>query len=168
MYFDLATWHLINTVYSPQRVSELKGMASFYGNPVHHKRLLTVVTQRLGHELAARAEDAKIAVAAGGEHVIDLASVERGLTVPLTKEQAVGAIDADLERIVDAARATVRDAGIDASRIGALYFTGGSTGLLALTERLEAAFAHAKPVRGDRLASVATGLGLYAARVLGQ
>ena len=26
VYFDLATWHLINTVYNPQRVAELRGM----------------------------------------------------------------------------------------------------------------------------------------------
>ena len=43
VYFDLATWHLINTVYSPGRVSELRAMKSFYGNPVHHQRLMTVI-----------------------------------------------------------------------------------------------------------------------------
>ncbi|HJW11072.1 MAG TPA: Hsp70 family protein, partial [Albitalea sp.] len=76
VYFDLATWHLINTVYSPQRVAELRQMRSFYDNALHHQRLMTVVTERLGHELAARAEQAKIDVADGGDTHIDLSHVE--------------------------------------------------------------------------------------------
>lgn len=60
VYFDLATWHLINTVYTPQRIAELRSMRGFYGNALYHRRLMTVVTQRLGHELAAAAEQAKI------------------------------------------------------------------------------------------------------------
>ncbi len=32
VYFDLATWHLINTVYVPGRVAELARMKSFYAD----------------------------------------------------------------------------------------------------------------------------------------
>lgn len=45
------TWHLINTVYQPQRMAELRSMIDFYGNPVHHQRLMKVVRERLGHAL---------------------------------------------------------------------------------------------------------------------
>ena len=37
-------------------------MRGFYADPRQHQRLMTVVTERLGHELAARAEQAKIDV----------------------------------------------------------------------------------------------------------
>ncbi len=167
IYFDLATWHLINTVYSPQRLAELRQMRSFYENPDHHRRLMTVLEERLGHELAARAEDAKIAVAGGGGTRIDLGHVERGLTVDLSEATAASALDADLERIVEAARATVAQAGLGAERVDARYFTGGSTGLASLSRRIAAAFPAAEAVRGDRFASVATGLGLHAARLFG-
>jgi len=165
VYFDLATWHLINTVYNPQRVLELRSMRGFYAEPVHHDRLMTVVTERLGHELAARAEGAKIAVADGGDTQIDLSHTERGLGVALAEAQAVAAIDADIDRIVDTARRTAADAGLAPERIDALYFTGGSTGLRLLAQRIAAAFPSARAVRGDRFASVATGLGLHARRV---
>ena len=165
VYFDLATWHLINTVYSPQRVMELRSMRGFYAEPVHHDRLMTVVTERLGHELAARAEGAKIAVADGGDTQIDLSHTERGLGVALAEAQAVAAIDADIERIVETARRTAADAGLAPEHIDALYFTGGSTGLRLLAQRIAAAFPSARAVRGDRFASVATGLGLHARRV---
>lgn len=167
IYFDLATWHLINTVYNPQRVAELRAMRGFYADPVHHQRLMTVVEERLGHELAARAEDAKIAVAEGGATRIDLGHVERGLAVDLSEPQAVAAIEADIARIVGAARETARQAGLAPSAIDTLYFTGGSTGLRLLAQRIAAAFPAARTVRGDRFASVATGLGVYAQRWFG-
>ena len=164
VYFDLATWHLINTVYSPGRVAELRSMRGFYGNTVHHDRLMVVVNERLGHELAARAEAAKIDVAEGGATRIDLSLTEARLHATLTEAEAVQAIDADIDRIVDAARITVAQAGLRPAQIDALYFTGGSTGLRLLASRIAQAFPAAKVVRGDRFASVATGLALHAQR----
>ncbi len=168
VYFDLATWHLINTVYSPLRVAELRNMRSFYGNLQHHQRLMTVVEDHLGHELAARAEAAKIAVANGGDTLIDLSVVENGLQIELTETVAVAAIGADIDRIAQAGRDAVAQAGLKPEQIDALYFTGGSTGLRLLAERIAADYPAAVQVRGDRFASVATGLGLHAARLFGQ
>lgn len=165
VYFDLATWHLINTVYNPQRVAELRAMRGFYADARQHQRLMTVVDERLGHELAARAEAAKIAVAEGGRTTIDLSHVERALAVELGEAQALAALEHDIERIVEAARETARLAGLAA--VDALYFTGGSTGLRLLAQRIAAAFPGARIVRGDRFASVASGLAVFAQRWYG-
>ena len=167
VYFDLTTWHLINTVYQPQRVAELRAMTDFYGDPVQHQRLMKLVLDRLGHALVGRAEAAKIAVSQGGDTDIDLSVIEKGLHSPLSGEQVRKALSVDLGRIVACARDTVAQAGITPGDISALYFTGGSTGLQLLTDQLEAAFPDAQAVRGDRLASVATGLGLHAGRLFG-
>ena len=167
VYFDLATWHLINTVYGPQRVAELRAMRAFYADLRHHRRLMTVLDERLGHDLVARAEAAKIAVAEGGATRIALDLVESGLQVSLSESQALRAIADDIERIVDAARVTVAQAGLATGKIDALYFTGGSTGLRLLAERIAAQFPAARAVRGDRFASVANGLALDAARRFG-
>jgi hypothetical chaperone protein len=164
VYFDLATWHLINTVYNPQRVAELRAMRSFYADPAQHRRLMNVVTRRLGHDLVARAEAAKIAVAGGGSIAIDLDVVEAGLASRLDAAMLDDAVGADLERIVAAAQATVAQAGLRTGNVDALYLTGGSTGLELLTERLRRACPGARVVRGDRFASVATGLALFAQR----
>lgn len=167
VYFDLATWHLINTAYAPQRVAELRAMRGFYADVRHHRRLMTVLDERLGHELVARAEGAKIAVAEGGATRIALDAVEPGLGVRLDEPQALRAIDEDIARIADAARATVAQAGLAPQRIAALYFTGGSTGLRRLAQRIAAQFPAAQAVHGDRFASVASGLALHAARRFG-
>ena len=168
VYFDLATWHLINTVYSPGRVAELRSMRGFYGEARHYERLMVVVSERLGHELMARAEAAKIDVADGGATRIDLSHTERHLAAALTEQQAVDAIEIDIERIVGAAREAVTQAGLTPDQVDALYFTGGSTGLRLLANRIAAAFPSAQVARGDRFASVATGLGLHAQRWFGR
>ena len=164
VYFDLATWHLINTVYSPQRVAELRGMRAFYADPALHRRLMTVVERHLGHDLVARAEAAKIAVADGDSATVDLGRIEPGLQVRIDEAGVRAALDADLDRIVAAAQTTVAQAGLGPRDVDALYLTGGSTGLGLLNDRLRAAFPGARVVRGDRFASVATGLALFAQR----
>jgi hypothetical chaperone protein len=167
VYFDLATWHLINTVYPAARVAELRSMGDFYANPLHHSRLMKVVNDHLGHALVAQAEAAKIAVSSGGDTSVSLEAVEDGLHLAVTEQQAIGAIDADLYKIVEAAHEAVSMAGLQADQIDALYFTGGSTGLRLLTQRLHAGFPNARAVQGEAFASVATGLGVYAQRLFG-
>lgn len=167
IYFDLATWHLINTVYTPKRVTELKLMRHLFCDTRQHDRLMRVVERRLGHALAARAEEAKIGVAAGGETMIDLEEVEEGLRLAFDEAQLIEAGIEETRRIVEAARETVRTGGVAPREVSAVYFTGGSTGLAFLSNTLAAAFPEARPVFGDRLASVATGLGIHARRLFG-
>ncbi|WP_144110008.1 Hsp70 family protein [Paraburkholderia sp. BCC1886] len=167
VYFDLATWHLINTVYAPKRVSELTLMRHLFTEVKHYDRLIRVVDRRLGHALAAHAEEAKIGVAAGGETLIDLEEVEDDLRLAFDEAQLIKAGEEETRRIVQAARDTVQAAGVATRDVGAIYFTGGSTGLSFLSSALAAAFPEAKAVFGDRLASVATGLGIHARRIFG-
>lgn len=167
IYFDLATWHLINTVYAPARVAELRRMKGWYNEPRHHQRLMHVLTERLGHALAAAAEAAKIEVAQRGQTDIDLHLIEPGLHARLAEQHAASAIEAEVAAIVAAAAETVRRAGVAPAAVSTLYFTGGSTGLAPLVERIAAQFPAARRVRGDRFASVATGLGLHALATFG-
>lgn len=167
VYFELATWHLINTVYAPKRVTEIARMRHLYADPALHQRLMRTVTDRLGHALAGHAEDAKIGVSDGGTTQIDLDCLEPGLTVAFDETQLIDAVRDETRRIVDAAVHTAQLAGLVPCAIDALYFTGGSTGLRYLSQSLACAFPNATPAFGDRLASVAQGLGIHARRVFG-
>jgi hypothetical chaperone protein len=165
VYFDLATWHLINTVYSAPRVHELRRMRGFYGDARQYARLMTVIGHHLGHDLLARAEAAKIAVAEGGATRIDLGVLEAGLVSSLDEDSAVQALDGDLQAIVEAAGATLRAAGVRPAQVDVLYFTGGSTGFHPLVQRIAAGVPAARVIHGDRHASVAQGLGVHAQRL---
>jgi hypothetical chaperone protein len=158
LYLDLATWHLINTLYHPARLAELRSMREWFADPRHYQRLLRVLLARRGHALAAAAEAAKIEVATAGRARIDLGFVDPGLAATLDEPAAASALAADFERIVAAADETARQAGVAPSAVDTLYFTGGSTGLAALVEAVAARFPNAERVRGDRFASVAQGL----------
>lgn len=165
IYFDLAIWHLINTVYSPRRVSEFALLNHLYQDGRYHARLMRVLERRLGHALAGAVESAKIAVAAGGTTDIELAELEDELRSPFSEAQLVAACSEETRQIVNAARQTASLAGIAPEGVDALYFTGGSTGLRFLSNAIAAAFPAAETVHGDRLASVAMGLGIHARRL---
>ena len=164
VYFDLATWHLINTNYAPKRIAELRLMRGMYDDVQAHGRLMRALELQLGHELSARAEAAKIEVSGGGVAEISLDAIEPGLRQQLTETQRDQALAEDLERIVAAAHKTVKMACLDRDRVDVLYFTGGSTGLEGLVAKLSAAFPSARAVRGDRYASVVSGLAITGAR----
>jgi hypothetical chaperone protein len=164
IYFELATWHLINTTYGHARVHALRQMRPMYAEAHLHARLMLVLKKRLGHALAAKAEQAKIDVSEQTRAGIDLAAIESGLRIDYDEAQQRRALDAWIERIVQAADETVRMAGIAHDAVDALYFTGGSTGLGFLTERIGARFNGAQRVRGDRFSSVVQGLAISAQR----
>ena len=167
VYFELATWHLINTTYVPNRLIELRMMRNMYNDQRAHQRLMRVLTEHRGHDLAARAEAAKIAVSESGESIIELGFIEPGLKLSFVEREQQLALQADVQRIVNTARETVRKAQIDADEIDAIYFTGGSTGLDFLAAQLAGAFPTAQAVRGDRYASVVSGLAITAQRRFG-
>ncbi len=167
VYFDLATWHLINTVYGNNRAIELREMNSMYVDKLGYQRLLTAIRKRLGHHLAAAAELAKIQVATAGFATITLDAIEASLTHEFTDAQQAEALRTRISKIVAAASETARRAGVAHADVSALYFTGGSTGLNFLTEEIAAQFPNAKRIVGDRFSSVVAGLAIFAQRKFG-
>lgn len=167
VYFDLSTWHLVNALYSPKRMSEFEQMKHLYVDPAHPTRMTRVLRDRLGHGLIGLSEKAKIAVSAGGETMVDMSMVESDLTMAFDEGVMARAAADDAARIVAAARETTRQAGVREHDVSAVYFTGGSTGLRFLADAIAAAFPNATAVRGDPLASVAKGLGIHAQRLFG-
>jgi hypothetical chaperone protein len=162
IYFELATWHLINTTYVPNRLAELRQMRAMYNDQRAHRRLMRVLEQHRGHDLAARSETAKIEVSDTGKAVIELGFIEPGLKQPLSDEQQNAVLRQAIEQSVSTARETIRLAQLGPDDIDAVYVTGGSTGLDALVAELAAAFPAARTARGDRYASVVSGLAINA------
>lgn len=164
-YFELATWHRINFLYTPRALSQAQTLRPFFRDASLHERLMKVLREREGHRIAARVEDAKVQVAEHGATAIDLGFIDRGLQAPVDAAALAGAIDAALRKIVAAAVATCERAGVAPAQVEALYFTGGSTGLGVLREAIAAAFPASRSLNGDRFASVARGLGVHAGAV---
>ncbi|RZJ21570.1 MAG: Hsp70 family protein, partial [Haliea sp.] len=159
VFFDLATWHLINWMYTPRMRQQAADLRTSYTDAQLHARLMAVLEQRLGHRLASAVEQAKIAASQGLERAgIDLSAVERGLGAQLTSQAMGRHLAVLLQEVVQCAQACVRLAGIRHEALGVIYLTGGSSALRPFQQALAASFPGTVLVEGDLFGGVASGL----------
>ena len=161
---NLACWHTINLAYSRKAWAHLNDI---YGEAAEKDKLallLGMVKERSGHWLAMQVEEAKIELSDAGQAVIDLSRVAPGQSVDVTRavfDKAVG-------HLVDKVEVTVQDvlrkAGVTPEDIDTVFFTGGSSRLPLLRERLSAVVPGARSVEGDVFGSIGAGLALDAMR----
>jgi hypothetical chaperone protein len=163
VFYDLATWHLIQWLYAPQSLRRVAELRTAYADPALHARLMRVLEQRDGHRLANAVEEAKIATSAsGGSAAIDLGFVERGLAASLEAGAMARQLEALLARVGDCAAECLRRGGLGGGSApaapDAIYLTGGSSALAPFQEMLRARFPGVPLVEGDRFGGVAAGL----------
>lgn len=161
VYFELSTWHKINQLQSAKTVHEVKGMSSFYGDVSLHRRLMKVLTKRLGHLMLGRVEAAKIAASNHEKGAILMAEIDAAIGTEIDAAMLEQVLIAKCNAVVETARRAVKLAGLTGD-IDSLYFTGGSAALPALRRSFSAAFPDSAPVFGDPFGSVAKGLGVRA------
>ncbi len=159
IFFDLATWHLINWLYTPKMRRQAGELRVNYSDARLHDRLMTVLEHRLGHRLAGEVEQAKIR-SSGDERTttIDLSCVEAGLVAPLDTLSMERQLAGLLDQVVHCAQECVRRAGLAASGLDAIYLTGGSSALRPFQQALRRGFPGVALVEGDLFGSVASGL----------
>jgi hypothetical chaperone protein len=164
LFFDLSTWHRINLLYGAATREVLRELREFFVDAKLYARLRKVVHDALGHELLARTESAKIALAHATHATIDLSHIETGLAVEAARDEMKTLLAQLLARLVTMGTDTVRTAGLVPDAISTVYFTGGSSGMTALREAFVPAFPNSGSAVGDLFGSVVSGLGIDAAR----
>jgi hypothetical chaperone protein len=166
-YFNLATWHTINQAYTRKSAAQLSELVRDACEPDKLSRLQRLVEDRAGHWLAMRAEEAKIGLSGAPQVTLDLDRLAPPAMLTVARAQFEEAI----AQLVDSVAATVErllaDAGIGAQRVDTVFFTGGSSGVSALRERIGALLPAARKVEGDLFGSIGAGLALDAARRFG-
>ena len=166
-YFNLATWHTINQAYTRKNIAQLVDLVRDAAEPDKIKRLQRLIDERAGHWLAMQVEEAKIGLSAAPEVELDLDRLDP----PALLRVGRGLFTDAIAGMVDSVGATVQrlliDAGIAPERIDTVFFTGGSSGVASLRERIAAIVPDARRVEGDLFGSIGAGLGLDAARKFG-
>jgi hypothetical chaperone protein len=166
-YFNLATWHTINQAYTRKSIAQLEDLARDAAEPAKLARLRNLIDERSGHWLAMRVEDAKIGLSA--DPVVEL-DLDR-LAPPERLQVGRAAFEASIAGLVDQVGATVQrllgEAGVAAERVDTVFFTGGSSGVASLRERIAAIVPQARRVEGDLFGSIGAGLAIDAARKFG-
>jgi len=166
-YFNLATWHTINQAYTRKNIAQLADLVRDAAEPDKLKRLQNLIDERAGHWLAMRVEEAKIGLSDAPEVALDL---DR-LAPPERLRVGRDVFTASIGGLVDSVGATVRrlldEAGVAPDRVDTVFFTGGSSGVASLRERIAAIVPDARRVEGDLFGSIGAGLALDAARKFG-
>ncbi|MBC7376724.1 MAG: Hsp70 family protein [Burkholderiaceae bacterium] len=163
-YFNLATWHTINQVYSRKSWTLITELQRDALEPKKIERLQNLVEERAGHWLAMQVEAAKIALSDAPLTQMDLGRISVGETLALHRADLDRAIGHLVERIELTVARLLKDAGIRADELDTVFFTGGSSGVPLLRERISALLPNARAVEGDLFGSIGTGLAIDALR----
>lgn len=162
-YHTLATWHLINTLYTQKNLNFIHALYKESADKEKVGRLRTVIDKQRGHELAAQVEGLKIALSDSSRASINLGFIEKGWEIQATRTDLNTAISRNIAKIVQVAYESVTGAaGTKPEAIDTIFMTGGSTGLYGFQEEIQRRFPQSKLIQGDRFSSVAKGLGLSA------
>jgi hypothetical chaperone protein len=163
-YFNLATWHTINFAYSQKVWRELQDLARDACERDKLMLLLKLIAQRDGHWLAMQVEEGKIALSAEDAATLPLVRLGPDLQLSLQRTSFDSAISHLVDGIESAVRVMLAQAGLAADAVDTVFFTGGSSGVPLLRQRIAALLPSARRVEGDLFGSIGTGLALDAAR----
>lgn len=166
-YFNLATWHTINQAYTRKSIGQLDELVRDAREPAKLARLKHLIDERAGHWLAMQVEAAKIGLSAQEAVTLELDRLAPPESLPVqraTFEEAIGqlldSIDATVLRLLG-------EAGLAPAAVDTVFFTGGSSGVGLLRERIGALVPDARKVEGDLFGSIGAGLALDALRKFG-
>jgi hypothetical chaperone protein len=166
-YFNLATWHTINLAYTQKNWLQLKDLWREAAERDKFERLLHLVEQRAGHWLAIKVEQGKIALSDAERIELELDRLSPAQSLPIRQQEFDDAIARLVATVEQTVSNLLRDAGVAASAVDTVFFTGGSSGVRSLRQKIAALLPSAKAVEGDLFGSIGAGLALDARRKFG-
>ncbi|MEG1324705.1 MAG: Hsp70 family protein [Janthinobacterium sp.] len=166
-YFNLATWHTINLAYTKKIWVQLADVCRDAREQDKMGRLQKLIDERAGHWLAMKVEEGKIALSDAAEVQLELDRLSPAQSLLLKRTQfdeAIGHLCGSVEETV---LRLLRDAGVAPEAVDTVFFTGGSSGVRLLREKIAALVPAARKVEGDLFGSIGAGLALDAVRKFG-
>lgn len=167
-YFnDMATWHRINTLYTPKNMRDIQSLAREASAPEKLERYAHLLANRSGHRLAGAVESAKIALT--DEDATEIRLTEPGLKLEIAAtrqefETATAELVARIDASIDDALAT---ADVDGEQISTVILTGGGALVPAVRLAAERKLKGARISHADQFGAVGLGLAIDAARRFG-
>ncbi len=164
IFNDLATWAKIPFLYSADTIRAAKDLQKYAVHEGRLARLVKVLEEELGHDLAFAVEAGKIMANTPGveKPVIKVGMLKRKAVLPLPAEMMTKKLTGLADQIGDAAEAILTQAKVAPESVNKLIFVGGSSLMQvvedALTSRLPLAELH----RGAALTAIVDGLALGA------
>ncbi len=163
LFHDLASWEKIAFLYGPATLRDAQAMARLAVEPARLNRLVRVIENEIGHDVAFAVEAAKIGANQDGGAEIDLTLVEPGLRPALTGAELAATLAPSAAAIRAEIAETLTLGGVKADAVGRLVFVGGSSLLSAVDAAARAALPAAMVERSDVFTAVVRGLALATA-----
>lgn len=165
IFNDLATWEKIPFLYTPSNRRAVQDMQRLACAPDRLARLLAVLEDELGHDLAFAVERGKIAANAGaGDARIDLGILERGLDAGLPPEALAQSLAPHGQALHRGVTETLALAGRRADEIERVIYVGGSSLMNVVPQVMRALMPGAEHVYRDVFTAVTDGLAIAAGR----
>ncbi|MEJ7806112.1 MAG: Hsp70 family protein [Telluria sp.] len=166
-YFNLATWHTINLAYTKKIWTQLADVVRDAREPQKLGRLQRLIDERAGHWLAMKVEEGKIALSDASSVELELERLSPPENLVLHRKSFEDSIVHLVGQIDQTVLKLLTDAGVQADAVDTVFFTGGSSGVRMLRERIGALLPKARKVEGDLFGSIGAGLALDAVRKFG-
>ncbi|MES2208249.1 MAG: Hsp70 family protein [Pseudomonadota bacterium] len=166
-YFNLATWHSINLLYTQKTHYELKDFYIQAKERDKLSRLIRLVEERAGHWLALQVESCKIELSEAQHAHLNLERIAHDQLLSISRDTFHTSISHLISKIETTITNLLHDANVAPDRINTVFFTGGASGVHLLRERVAALLPTAKRVDGDLFGSIGAGLALDAVRKFG-
>jgi len=166
-YANLASWHTINFAYTNKAWEHLSYIHANAAERDKIDLLLKLVKERAGHWLALQVEKTKIDLSVAPSTRIDLERITHDRVLAVSRDDLDRAVSSLIKQIETSVAALLRDAGVPLTTIDTLFFTGGSSRVPLLRERIAAMLPGVRSVEGDLFGSIGTGLALDAVRRFG-
>jgi hypothetical chaperone protein len=167
-YFDLTTWHTLNYLYTTQTLNQIRTIYSTAHDKRLLKRLLHVLQHKQGHRILNSIELSKQQLSEVNETLLHLNFIEESLSAKVSRAEFNAAIANHIDDISKTIQQTVHMANVKFADIDAVFYTGGSTKIPIIREKINALLPQAKIIQGDAFGSVGLGLTLDAARRFNQ
>lgn len=160
-YADLATWARIPFLYTRETRRMAAEMARLAVDGAAMARLVRVLEEELGHEIAFAVERAKIgANGPGGQGRIDLGVVERGLAPVLEGARMARDLSPNRAALGRAARETLELADVRPDAVARVILVGGSSLMGFVSDEMQALCPGAVLLRSEAFTAVVDGLAL--------
>jgi hypothetical chaperone protein len=167
LYYDLSHWARLNKCYSPRVRTVLNTLTNTGDNQAFLVRLKRLLKEESGHRLLTTVEDTKKALSVSDYYQTDVEFVEPAFSYEVTQEQFRISIDAELQALSSLGYRCLDMAGIDGRDVDKVVFTGGTTSIPILREKLMEVFPYSEACEVDLFGAVSLGCASYANMLYG-
>ncbi|WP_420546803.1 Hsp70 family protein [Curvivirga sp.] len=165
-YSDLSSWPMIPFSYSLDNIKLVKEMVKQAYEPEYFKRLLTILEERLGHDLAFAAEKTKIDLNGSDTTVdVDLGFIERELSFSVLQDD----FNASMLTFQDKIEAAICDCiglgDITADQVQNVVLVGGSSSMNFVKKAIGNRLPHAATRQEAIFTAISDGLAVRASQL---